>query len=279
MGSHSGGPGALTRRHGIRCSPDTGVSVEDCLLAACSVVGSKNIISASRMNKAVVMFFSGTQLVDKIVEQGFVIKGNLVQVSPLATPVTKVILSNVPPFIKNDLLERELSRYGKLMGPIKSLSLGCKDPGLKHVQSFRRQAFLMLNNPSAVIEVAWTFHVEGVSCVVFASSDVMKCFKCGSPGHQRKSCPMKEQGHATAGGEEVGGDRGTREEEPASRAPPPGPDLQDHSEPPQPNPQPERDAQRQEKREHSAGEGRIPESEGEGEFITQKKKEKNKKYK
>ncbi|MGH0136252.1 UNVERIFIED_CONTAM: hypothetical protein FKN15_018541 [Acipenser sinensis] len=85
---------------------------------------------------------------------------------------------------------------------------------------------------------------------------------------------MKEQGHATAGGEEVGGDRGTREEEPASRAPPPGPDLQDHSEPPQPNPQPERDAQRQEKREHSAGEGRIPESEGEGEFITQKKKKK-----
>ncbi|MGH0121843.1 UNVERIFIED_CONTAM: hypothetical protein FKN15_075944 [Acipenser sinensis] len=96
---------------------------------------------------------------------------------------------------------------------------------------------------------------------------------CGG-GHQRKSCPMKEQGHATAGGEEVGGDRGTREEEPASRAPPPGPDLQDHSEPPQPNPQPERDAQRQEKREHSAGEGRIPESEGEGEFITQKKKKK-----
>ncbi|MGH0160555.1 UNVERIFIED_CONTAM: hypothetical protein FKN15_039537 [Acipenser sinensis] len=93
----------------------------------------------------------------------------------------------------------------------------------------------------------------------------MKCFKCGSPGHQRKSCPMKEQGHATAGGEEVGGDRGTREEEPASRAPPPGPDLQDHSEPPQPNPQPERDAQRQEKREHSAGEGRIPESEGKAE--------------
>ncbi|MGH0161430.1 UNVERIFIED_CONTAM: hypothetical protein FKN15_041046 [Acipenser sinensis] len=78
---------------------------------------------------------------------------------------------------------------------------------------------------------------------------------------------MKEQGHATAGGEEVGGDRGTREEEPASRAPPPGPDLQDHSDPPQPNPQPERDAQRQEKREHSAGEGRIPESEGEGVSI------------
>ncbi|MGH0117589.1 UNVERIFIED_CONTAM: hypothetical protein FKN15_005091 [Acipenser sinensis] len=70
-----------------------------------------------------------------------------------------------------------------------------------------------------------------------------------------------QRGHATAGGEEVGGDRGTREEEPASRAPPPGPDLQDNSEPPQPNPQPERDAQRQEKREHYAGEGRIPESE------------------
>ncbi|RXM28198.1 hypothetical protein EOD39_2681 [Acipenser ruthenus] len=81
----------------------------------------------------------------------------------------------------------------------------------------------------------------------------MKCFKGGSPGYQRKSCPTKEQGHANAGWEEVVGDRGAREEELASRASPPGPNPQDQGEPPQAKPQPEGDAERQGKREHSAG--------------------------
>ncbi|MGH0128140.1 UNVERIFIED_CONTAM: hypothetical protein FKN15_061448 [Acipenser sinensis] len=52
MGSHSGGLGALSRRHGVSCLPDTGVSVEECLLAVGEVFGYENIVSASRMNKS-----------------------------------------------------------------------------------------------------------------------------------------------------------------------------------------------------------------------------------
>lgn len=50
------------------------------------------------MNKGLVIFFKETQYADKLVKEGFVVQGNLVQVAPLATPFTKVILSNVPPF-------------------------------------------------------------------------------------------------------------------------------------------------------------------------------------
>lgn len=86
------------------------MSVKDCLLAVCKVVGDDRISSGSRMNKGLVIFFKETQYADKLVKEGFVVQGNLVQVAPLATPFTKVILSNVPPFLKNELLERELSR-------------------------------------------------------------------------------------------------------------------------------------------------------------------------
>ncbi len=42
------------------------------------------------------------------------------------------MLSNVPPFISDKALESILARYGKLVGPIKMIPLGLKNPELKH---------------------------------------------------------------------------------------------------------------------------------------------------
>ncbi|KAK6491847.1 ubiquitin-conjugating enzyme E2 variant 3 isoform X3, partial [Huso huso] len=178
MSSHSQGMRDLTRWHGCRCVPDSAVSVEDCLLAVCKVVEGDRIVSASRMNKGLVIFFKDTQDVDKLVQEGFVVQGSLVHVSPLATPFAKVILSNVPPFLKNELLESELSRYGKICSPIKSIPLGCKNPQLNHIMSFRRQVYILLNNPGFE-KCCLDFHSRRNSCVVFASTDTMRCFKCG----------------------------------------------------------------------------------------------------
>ncbi|KAI3372190.1 hypothetical protein L3Q82_007029 [Scortum barcoo] len=48
-----------------------------------------------------------------------------VPVLPLTQPATKVILSNVPPFITDEFLSRELSRHGKV-SPIRKILSGCK---------------------------------------------------------------------------------------------------------------------------------------------------------
>lgn len=73
--------------------PDIGVSVEECLVAVGEVVGFNKIKSASRMNKALVIFLTDVDLVNKLVEEGFSVQGSFIEVSPLVTPVTKVILS------------------------------------------------------------------------------------------------------------------------------------------------------------------------------------------
>ena len=52
-------------------------------------------------------------LVDRMVEHGVLLKGMFIQVTPLFSPSTRVTISNVPPFIPNELLERELLRFGK----------------------------------------------------------------------------------------------------------------------------------------------------------------------
>ncbi|XP_060721945.1 uncharacterized protein LOC132842949 [Tachysurus vachellii] len=50
------GTSPVSLRHGVRCMPANGVSVEEVLLAMGKEVGNENIFAASRMNKAVVVF-------------------------------------------------------------------------------------------------------------------------------------------------------------------------------------------------------------------------------
>ncbi len=135
MGTDSDGCAPLTAKHGCKCLPDESITVEDCLIAIGSEVGARNIVSASRMNKAVVVFLREVSLVQHLVEFGLSIRDTFLSVLPLSSPSKKVILSNVPPFITNDSLERLLGRYGKLVGPIKMIPLGLKNPEFKHVMS------------------------------------------------------------------------------------------------------------------------------------------------
>jgi len=137
MPSDSDGFATLTARHGLKCLPDESITVEDCLKAISSDIGARNILSASRMNKAVVVFVREESMVHHLVEVGLSVGDIFLPVLPLSSPSKKVTLSNVPPFISNDSLERLLSRYGKIMMPIKMIPLGVKNPDLKHVMSFR----------------------------------------------------------------------------------------------------------------------------------------------
>lgn len=82
----------------------------------------------------------------KVVETGIVVKDLFVNVLPLVQPMKKVIISNVLPFIKDELPIRELSRHGKVASQMKSVFAGCKSNELKHVVCFRRQFYMILNN-------------------------------------------------------------------------------------------------------------------------------------
>ncbi len=94
------------------------------------------------MNKAVVVFLKDEQLVHRLIESGISVSGTFVHVQLLVTPTSKVTISNVPPFISDAEIERELTRFGKLASGIRMVPLGCKNANLKHVLSFRRQVFV-----------------------------------------------------------------------------------------------------------------------------------------
>lgn len=183
----------LTIKHGCKCMPEAAVSVEDCLIAVSAAIGGANIKSASRMNKAIVFFLSESHMVNDLVETGLIIKDIFVPVLPLSSPAKKVILSNVPPFVKNEKLEQILQRYGKIVSPIKMIPLGCKSPEIRHVMSFRRQALMILNSQSDPLNLSAKLSIEGKDYTVFISSESMKCFICGDFGHVRQTCPKRDK--------------------------------------------------------------------------------------
>ncbi|TDH00073.1 hypothetical protein EPR50_G00183800 [Perca flavescens] len=181
-------------RQGVRIAPpESNVTVEEVLLAVGEQVGYDNLSFASRMNKAVVVFMKDEQLVHQLIESGVFIRDSFVQVSPLSVPSTRITVSGVPPFIPDELLGNELQRFGKFASGFKTVTLGCKDPKLRHVQSLRRQVFMFLDSPTQTLEVSFRVKHGHGSYMVYASSGQLKCFECGDVGHKRFACPHRQQ--------------------------------------------------------------------------------------
>ncbi len=183
----------LSIGHGVRFVTDPGVTMEEALLAVGEQVGHDNISYVSRMNKATVVYLKEERLVHALIESGVFVNDMFVQVSPLSFPSTRVVISGVPPFIPNELLEQELRRFGKFASGFKTVILGCKDVRLKHVISLRRQVFMFLDSLTQSLDVSFKIKHEGGYYTVYASSGSMKCFECGDVGHKRLTCPHRQQ--------------------------------------------------------------------------------------
>lgn len=180
----------LTRRHGVKVA--SAVSVEDCCLAVGEVVGHDNIMSASRMNSAIVVFLSSVEKANELVETGIVVDNLFTPVLPLSMPSKKVLLSNVPPFISDETLVRILSRYGKVVSPIKMIPIGSASPLLKHVVSFRRFVYMIIKDDED-LDLSLHIKLDDFDYVIYATTEKMKCFNCGEVGHLIRACPGKNK--------------------------------------------------------------------------------------
>lgn len=121
------GTPALSLRNGCRCVPEHAVTVEELLVVVGENVGFDNILSAPRMNKAIVVFLKNEALIKKLIVSGIWLNETYVPVTLLSSSVTKITISNVPPFISSDAIIKELIRFRNIASPIRMISLGCKN--------------------------------------------------------------------------------------------------------------------------------------------------------
>ncbi|KAK3544043.1 hypothetical protein QTP70_035054 [Hemibagrus guttatus] len=133
----------LTRRHGFKVLSTAACPVGECAAAACPVG----------------------------------------ECAAAACPVGECAAAACPcSFIDDEDLCTLLSRFGKVVSPVKMLPTGCKDPELKHIYSYRRQAFMILNNRDEDINVIFKTKCDGEEYTIYATSGSLKCFGCGQEG-------------------------------------------------------------------------------------------------
>ncbi|CAM5171809.1 unnamed protein product, partial [Eretmochelys imbricata] len=193
---------ALTRKHGVRCllvpaSPH----VETYVQALAKVVGPTAIVAASKMYGKVVFFLASEDAAQEAVERGLTVGGVFVPLEPLEDLGVRLVLTSVPPFLPNAALLPALSTLGKLVSVISPLPLGCKDPTLRHIFSFRRQVQLL---PPAgardeeALEGSFLVPYQGARYRVFYSTGEARCYLCRSAGHVRRDCPLARGGRDDA---------------------------------------------------------------------------------
>ncbi len=176
------------------------ISVEKCCLAVGEVVGHENILSASKMNNAIVIFLSTVERANELVEAGIVVDELFTPVLPLSTPSKKVTLSSVPPFLSDEIFAKALSRYGKLVSPVKKIPISSELPLLKHVVSFRSFVYMIMND-DADLDVSLHFQADEYDYIIYVTTEKMKCFNCGQSGHLIRACPAKISNKPSAGGD------------------------------------------------------------------------------
>ncbi|TWW54587.1 Transposon TX1 uncharacterized 149 kDa protein ORF 2, partial [Takifugu flavidus] len=171
------------------------------------------------MSRAVVLFLAKVEQVNMLVRQdtvadsswwpasssrdvrGVLAKAVIVGLRVRGTSATAGgtdTLSNVPPFISDEFLVRELSRHGKVVSPIRKMLSGCKSPLLRHVVSHRRQVHMILNNRAEEFNYRFIVRVDDFDYTLFATSSALKCFNCNEEGHLARACPSRVASDAQA---------------------------------------------------------------------------------
>ncbi|CAM4661987.1 unnamed protein product [Lepidochelys olivacea] len=190
----------MTRKHGVRCllvpaSPH----VETYVQALARVVGPTAIVAASKMYGKVVFFLALEAATQEAVEKGLEVGGVFVPLEPLEDLGVHLVLTSVPPFLPSAALLPALSTLGKPVSVISPLPLGCKDPVLRHVLSFRQQVQLLPLLPARngeALEGSFLVPYQGARYRVFYSTGEARCYLCRSAGNVRRDCPLAQRGGA-----------------------------------------------------------------------------------
>ncbi|KAG6930472.1 hypothetical protein G0U57_003620, partial [Chelydra serpentina] len=191
----------LTRRHGVRCllvpaSPH----VEPYVRALAREVGPTAIVAASKMYGKVVFFLASEAAAQEAVEKGLAVGSVFVPLEPLENLGDRLVLTSVPAFLPNAALLPALSALGRPISVVSPLPLGCKDPALRHILSFRRQVQLQMP-PAArdgeALEGSFMVPYKGARYRVYYSTGEARCYLCQAMGQVRRDCRLARQGGAS----------------------------------------------------------------------------------
>lgn len=182
------------REQAIIMSAVGSLKLAEYVYSLAEIIDPKEIISASRIaNNRICIYLTNKDLVDQIVESrtSLQVADQEVGIRRLVTPAKRIVISNAPSNIPNEVIETYLKQLGlSLVSPVSFLRAGIMGDKFAHILSFRRQVYvapptdtLVETNPSILI----TF--EDIDYRIYLTNDDMLCFLCKLKGHVANNCP------------------------------------------------------------------------------------------
>lgn len=179
------------KEQGILLNIEDDLTVSDYVAAIGNIIGSKNITYVSHIsNKRICLFLKSLQFVDKIVNEHRIIsiKDKEISVRRLVSPATRLIISNVYPYIPHEIVENELRGIGiKTVSPMSCIKASIVGEEYSHIKSFRRQIYIMPTESELPSSIMITF--KNTNYRIYLSDDNLRCYICKTPGHIARRCP------------------------------------------------------------------------------------------
>ena len=126
----------VSRKRGLCFVPLEVVLMDDIILLKMGEqIGVENIRAASKMSHKVVVFVSRTCFVDVVVQLTvyfWEMTKRLFRSRQWTLPLKKKTLSNVPPFLSNEVIQQRFGDYGTVVCRIITFSLRMRNDKLKH---------------------------------------------------------------------------------------------------------------------------------------------------
>lgn len=97
----------------------------------------------------------------------------------------------MPPFFSNDVIAKELCKYGTLKSQITADSSYGADEDLKHVTTSTRNVLMSFEN-NAKLPDKITVDSGVYKCIITAQVGRQKCFACNDFKHKSSDCPKKK---------------------------------------------------------------------------------------
>ncbi|KAI5752856.1 hypothetical protein M8J77_021187 [Diaphorina citri] len=180
----------LSRKCGFTIPLDPDVSLDSYLDAIGNIVGDKKLVFSGINNGAVKIYLSSEFDVNLLFDNHpqVVIEGKGFLLKRLDDQGHRIYLCNVEPVIPETLLVDELSKYVKVVSPMRYVSLGIKNPRFSHLLGYRRMVSV---DDIEKLPPSFNISYDNKSYKIFTMIDKVKCFRCNTDGHLSRNCPKE----------------------------------------------------------------------------------------
>lgn len=169
-----------------------GILLKDYVTKIGELVNPTKIRFASKIsNSSVCIFLSMKGIAEELTSKHQQVNMNnqVLEIRPLITKHTRVIISNVYATIPHSYIEDALDTLNiKKASPVSFLRAGISDAGYAHILSFRRQVYIHSDDLSKLPNLLHISH-DDTKYYIYPSTDSPKCFVCKKEGHVAKNCP------------------------------------------------------------------------------------------